>query len=240
MSLLFPERLIVSVAPTQVTSARMSGALRKKVVERKTLPCDAGLGAEPWQGAIAALCGLDRTLRACAVLSNHFARYAIVPWNEGLDTTDEEEAYVRHHFAKVHGDRAKTWALRWSDHGATRLASAIDQGLLEALKQALPRLDSVQPLLMMAINRCRAAIPRSGAWLALVEDDRACIALYQAGGWRSVQNARGAWLDALERERHRAAGEAPDLALLAGAQVNGEVPDGEVPGWKIRELQLAL
>jgi hypothetical protein len=235
VSLLFPDRLIVSLAPGQVTSARMSGLLRKRVVERKTIPCDPGFGAEPWQGAIGGLSGLDRTLRASAVLSNHFARYAIVPWNEGLDTADEEEAYVRHHFAKVHGERAKAWALRWSEHGATRLASAIDQALLDALKQALPRLDSVQPLLMAAINRCRAAIPRSGAWLALVEDERACIALYQAGQWRSVQNARGAWLDALERERHRAAGEAPDLALLAGTQVNGEVP-----GWKVRELQLAL
>jgi hypothetical protein len=165
------------------------------------------------------------------VLSNHFVRYAIVPWTAGLDTAAEEEAYVRHHFAKVYGERAKTWALRWSDNGGTRLASAIDQALLEALKQALPRLASVQPYLMAAINRCRASIPRSGAWLALVEADRACIALHAGGRWQSVQNAKGAWLDLLERERHRAEGSAPQLALVAGT-----TPEA-AHGWTFQELQ---
>jgi len=138
---------------------------------------------------------------------------------------------VRHHFARIHGERAKAWALRWSDNGDTRLASAIDHALLDGLKQALPRLGSVQPYLMEAINRCRAAVPKSGAWLALVEEERACIALHADGRWRSVQNARGAWLDILERERHRAAGEAPQLALLAGADAE------PAPGWTFRQLQ---
>ena len=169
------------------------------------------------------------------ILSNHFVRYAIVPWSEGLDSAAEEEAYVRHHFAKIHGERAKSWALRWSGNGATRLASAIDPGLLDALKQALPRLVSLQPYLMAAINRCRKSIPKSGAWLALVEEERACIALHAGGRWQSVQNTRGAWLDLLDRERHRAGGEAPDFALVAGAR-----PAGEIPGWKFRELQPAL
>jgi hypothetical protein len=88
---------------------------------------------------------------------------------------------------------------------------------------------------MAAINRWRAAIPKSGAWLALVEQERACIALHAGGRWRSVQNARGAWLDILERERHRADGDIPDLALLAGAR-----PESGIPGWKFRELQPAL
>ena len=136
----------------------------------------------------------------------------------------------------------ETWhELLTSDAGAAltfyrdvfkwRPTSAIDRGLLEALRQALPRLRSVQPYLMASINRCRRSIPRNGAWLALVEAERACVALHAGGRWRSVQNAKGAWLDLLDRERHRAEGEVPELALVAGA----EIPE-EARGWNIRML----
>ena len=219
MSRLFPEPLLICLAPEQVSA------------DGKVMACDPAFGSEPWQGALAALAALDKKRRATVILSNHFVRYAIVPWSEGLDTAAEEEAYVRHHFARIHGERAKAWALRWSDNGDTRLASAIDQALLDALKQALPRLASVQPHLMAAINRCRKSIPKNGAWLALVEGERACIALHAGGRWRSVQNARGAWLDLLERERHRAEGEVPQLALVAGAD------PGTAGGWTLRPLQ---
>jgi hypothetical protein len=209
VSRLFPERAVLGLAPASI--------------------------GEPWEDAIARLAPLDKKRRTTVVLSNHFVRYAVVPWSEGLDSPAEEQAYVRHHFARIHGERAKAWALRWCDNGDTRLASAIDQPLLEALKQVLPRLVSVQPYLMAAINRCRAAIPKSGAWLALVEQERACIALHAGGRWRSVQNARGAWLDLLERERHRAEGTTPDLALVEGARA-----ESEIPGWTFRELQPVL
>jgi hypothetical protein len=101
------------------------------------------------------------------------------------------------------------------------------------LKQAFPRLASVQPWLMAAINRWRGAMP-DGAWLTLVEGERACIALHAGGSWRAVQNARGAWLDLLERERHRVAGAAPAVALVAGAQ------PPSAPGWEFRPLEGGL
>lgn len=88
---------------------------------------------------------------------------------------------------------------------------------------------------MAAINRWEKAIPRGGAWLALVEDERACIALHAAGGWRSVQNARGDWWALLARERHRTASAAPGLALVAGTQAQAHIG-----GLKIEQLQGGL
>lgn len=228
----FPERLRIGLAPHEVSLVLERGLLKKAKVKDDVVPCDGGFGARPWDGALAVLAACDAAqLPAAVVLSNHFVRYAVVPWSDALDGEAEEEAYVRHHFAKVHGERAGAWALRWTGHGESRLASAIDRALLEALKQALPRLVSVQPYLMAAVNQCRTSIPKSGAWLTLVEADRACIALHAGGRWRSVQNAKGAWLDLLDRERHRVHGEAPQLALLAGARV-----EGEASGWTFREL----
>lgn len=227
MSLLFPERVAVALAPDQV------------VVGGRTLDCDPAFGAEPWHGALETLRSVPwpQRCRVSVVLSNHFVRYALIPWNAALADPAEEEAYVRHHFTKVHGERAKSWSLRWSaDSGdAPRLASAIDAALLAALKARFAggkaRLVSIQPYLMAAANRARRAIPASGAWLVFAERERACIALYAGGRWRSVQNAKGPWLATLEREWHRAEENAPRLALLVGAR-----PAGEAAGWTFREL----
>jgi len=200
---LFRKKVLVHLGPDEVR------------VGEKAIACDAQFGAEPWQGALAALKSVDFAGAAVTiVLSNHFVRYALVPWSDSLSTEQEEEAYVRHHFAKIHGERAKGWALRWSDG----LCSAIDKALLEELKGLFEKnkkakLASVQPALMAAFNRARGAIPSAGAWLVMAQADRACVALHAQGRWQSVQNARGEAAALLERERHRASGKVPDLVL---------------------------
>jgi hypothetical protein len=227
VSRLFPERVRVRISPAEVLAGGRS------------IACDPAFGAEPWQGAVATLKSLEWT-QACpvmVVLSNHFVRYAVLPWSDGLSTQAEEEAYLRHHFGKIHGERAKAWTLRASEdrRGVPRLASAIDSALLEELKSVFPkagkaRLASVQPELMEAINRWRDAIPAAGAWLVLAEPERACLAMHREGGWRSVQNAKGEWLTLLDRERYRLH-EVPSLVLLAGA---GAPPKSD--NWEFREL----
>ena len=210
---MFAERLRIRLSPAEV------------LVGGRSIACDPAFGAEPWQGAVAALKALEWTkrCRVTVVLANPFVRYAVVPWSDALAGPQEEEAYLRHHFAKIHGERAKTWTLRASEepNGLPRLASAIDTALLDELKRAFPKggkaaLASVQPELMEAINRWRTDIPAAGAWLVLAEPGRACLAMHREGGWRSVQNAKGEWLTLLERERYRST-EAPNLVLLAGA-----------------------
>jgi hypothetical protein len=226
VSRLFPEPLVVTLSPTRVR------------VGEKAVPCDPALGAEPWQGAVHALKKLDLPRgKATVILSNHFVRYALVPWSAALAGEAEETAYVRHHFGRIHGERAKAWAFRATPapSAAPRLCSAIDTNLLAALKELFSKkskLISVQPYLMAAFNRWRGAIPAAGAWLALVEPERACVGLHARGHWQSVQNARGEWLALLERERHRIAGEIPKLVLL-----HSEHPvAGEAPGWQLQRL----
>lgn len=232
MSRLFPERVSVAIAPDQV------------MVGERTIGCDASFGAEAWHGALAALRGVQwkERCRVTALLSNHFVRYALVPWNAALADPAEEEAYVRHHFARIHGERARSWALRWTAESgdAPRLASAIDAALITDVKACFPakgkaRLISIQPYLMAAANRAQHAVPAAGAWLVFAERERACVALHAGGRWRSVQNAKGPWLATLEREWHRAeavgGNAAPRLALLIGAR-----PAADAAGWTFREL----
>ena len=212
MSLLFPERHLIGLAPAEVT------------LDGKSVACDPAFGAQPWQGAIHALKSLNLPSgKATVVLSNHFVRYALVPWSGALSSPQEEDAYVRHHFARIHGERAKSWVFR-ATGAPSRLCSAIDQDLLEELrvcfaKHRKAKLVSVQPHLMAAYERCRGAIPASGAWLAVTERDRACVALHGQGSFRAVENARGDWSDLLGRMRHRTEGGTPALVLVTGPRL---------------------
>ena len=244
MSRLSKDRLLIGLAPAEMTVLRLRGVLKEKPIEKASVACDPAFGNEPWQGALAALKSLQIAERCnvTVVLSNHFVRYAIVPWSNALGTAAEETAYIRHHFAKIHGERAKAWSLRATQSAADapRLASAIDSALLAAMREALQekplaRLISVQPQLMSKFNEWRKAIPAGGAWLVLAEPDRACVALHAEGRWRSVQNGKGAWRALLDRERHRVDGEIPNLVLIAGAAAPSNDAD-----WQFREMSRAV
>jgi hypothetical protein len=209
----FSEPLVIRVAPTAVA------------VRQKTIACDPAYGAEPWDGALEQLKALELgRARVTVELSNHFVRYALVPWNDALATPAEEELYVRHHFSRIHGERAKAWAFRASEAppGQPRLASAVDSALIASLRECFKgkaaRLASIQPALMSRFNAVRRSLPRGGAWLVIAEAERACIALHGPAGWRAVQSTKDHWRAALERERYRIEGDLPSLVLLAGAE----------------------
>ena len=221
MSLLFPEPLVVRLAPAEIA------------VGAKRYPCDPAYGTEPWHGALEALKSIKfPRSRVTLVLSNHFVRYALVPWSGALATPAEEEAYLRHHFGKIHGERAKAWLFRASEgrRGEPRLASAVDAELVAAIRSLFPKdgaakLVSVQPALMHVFNGARAALPHpGGAWLVIAEADRACVALHADGAFRAVQNAKGEWRTLLERERFRVDGDTTRHVLLAGADAPSNDP----------------
>lgn len=231
MSRLFPDRLLLSLEPHALAALRVSGGPRGKVVARQRFEADPAYGQEPWHGVLETLKREARAWGAArarveAILSNHFVRYAIIaPQDAASDA--ELVALARFQFAKIHGERAKTWEVRVSrSRGAPQLACAIDAALLTDLKACFAgkaRLVSAQPHLMSAFNRWRGRIPKDGAWLALGEADRACLALVGANGWRALHNARGGaeagdWNELIAREAKRASGEpVPRLVLLRPA-----------------------
>lgn len=232
VSPLSPERVVAELAPSRVV-------VRRPRVAPQALACDAAAGPEPWRAAVVAL-GAARLgkCRLTVELGGAFVRYALLPWSEALVTAAEEEAYVRHHFVAVHGERARAWAVRAAEAapGTARLAAAVDRALVEALVAAVKsqpgvKLVSIQPQLMSRFNAWRGAVPAQGAWIVLAEDGRACIALHGAQGWRSVQSERGDWRALLERARLRASTGVPQLVLLGGAAA----PDGD-DAWHFREM----
>lgn len=212
MSLLSPDRYIAVLGPTRVQLARRR---RGQLENLGSLDCTStDLGA--WGDTCAALERLlagpqRRRGELVVVLSEHFARFTLVPWSDAIGTPDELAAYARIGFEDIYGAAASGWALQLSPEatGQPRLAAAIEQGLLERLTElaeaAHLRLVSVQPYLMSAFNRlCR---PLAGAdfLFLLAEPERSCLLVAREGRWVAVRSAAGSDADGslavlLERE----------------------------------------
>jgi len=248
------DRLLVSLAPSEVALVRVQGRLHPHMTDKSFLSCDPQFGREPWEGAAAALEGAAKALRArpldvTVVLSSHFVRYATLPWSDALDSVQEELAYAQHGFTRIYGERAKGWTLRIADApaGAPRLASAVDSALIEALRGCFPKgakakLVSVQPYFMSAVNRWRGEIPAQGAWFLLVEPERACLALHAKGRWQAVQSVKGRfeapedWVALVERERLRIDSDSPETLLVRSEAASRAWP--KISGWSLRALTL--
>jgi hypothetical protein len=157
--------------------------------------------ASDWQSALALL---ENALQGSTwkkadvevILSNHFVRYLVLPWNAASLSDAEQMLLVRHRFDEVYGEGGENWALRLSEgaFGSPSLASAIPQAMLDSIKvsfQSLPlHLTSVQPYLMTVFNACRRELGKQDGWFVLAERDTFCVGLLQDGHWHSIRARR--------------------------------------------------
>lgn len=197
--------------------------LRHSIEEPHIVYCDSASCTTSWSAALHSLETLLRcffadgkTTGAVVVISNHFLRYALVPWRAELVDAEEDMSFVRHCFDKVYGKTAKQWELRLSQEAPAmpRVAAAMDSELLDGLRAVFDGvgipLRSIQPRLMASFNRFRNSLQQRDAWFALVEPGNLCLALLQQGRWSRVRSLRmdSAWHEELpwilEREAHLA------------------------------------
>jgi hypothetical protein len=226
----------ISLAPDRVALARVSRGWNRSVSAKHVIDV-APTGAVDWSAAIEALRqALQdpawRKADATVVLSNHFVRYALVPWSEHLVKNDEKRAWVEHHFEVLYGALGVPVEYRWTDDrpSAPWLASAVDAQLIAEIgasfSAASVRLASVQPYLMAAFNRCRPHLKNASAWIVLPERGRVCFASVAKGEWQAVtcRSIGEDWQDELtrflDRERLLTA-EAPAFVLAYAPEVAG-------------------
>jgi hypothetical protein len=249
--------LRVVFSPDQVTLLQVQRTLTWRGLRRTphdvySVPCNSANGPQPWRAALleleTALPGYaDGKTAATVILSNHFLRYALVPWRAELADAEDELSFARHCFAKVYGKAAQHWDLRLSQEapGMPRLASAVDTDLLDSLRgvfdgAGIP-LRSIQPHLMAAINGVRGRL-RHSAWFALLEPGNLCLALQQQGRWSRVRSLRTdrAWREELPLILEREAVLADDPAVPHEVYVwSAEADDAALPEidpWQLHAL----
>lgn len=210
MSLSLREQIRIAIAPQQVTLLRLSRGFKQRVLDKQVIECNTAASSDtPWRAAIDALAQalpsfVQQRSDVVVILSNHFMRYMLIPYSDQITNKEEDLALLRMSFQRVYGNASEGWALRMSDHGheQQRLASAVDQSLLDAITAACtgPKLTlrSIQPYLMAAFNQWRHRLDKQG-WFALVESGRLCLAQFQNNEWRSVRTTKitDNWFDEL-------------------------------------------
>lgn len=193
-----PERLRIALCPDRVVVARLGFRLRSRILDKRIVDCADTGSDRPWQAPLAALgevlaeFGTPGT-SATVILSNHFVRYAVVPWRDGIANRKEQMALASHCFKNVYGDRARDWDIRVSDDGFRRnaLACAVDRELSTQLDKLFAgrkvSLASVQPYFMTACNRFRKELKshHSGC-IALLEHGRAALGIFDQAGWQAL------------------------------------------------------
>lgn len=151
-----------------------------------------------WQPAIAHLDALIDGIKSFradveVVLSNHFVRYAVVPWSNESMNASEDQAMTRFCFEETYGDLAEGWDIRLSGaaFGEPRLASAVDLELIQALAGVIAatslRLVSVQPLLMASFNCLQKQVQDEDYLFMLGERGRLCITRIKGKRWSHVR-----------------------------------------------------
>jgi len=208
---------------------------------------------EPWRADLDALAGALKTAgpalgRVAVVLSDHYARYLLLPWNQGLITDLERMAFARHAFREVYGADAEEWSVCLDEQPAGQpfFAAAVDAGLVSGLRDIVShlggRLASLTPALADCINRHRRVLIEPEFCLATVEAGRIGFAFRGRRGWSAVRSRRmegGALPDVLPtllKQEAVAGGVADGGLLYLCANGLGELPPFTVPGWRLVRL----
>jgi hypothetical protein len=192
-------RLARGVRPKSVGAANWSNPLIHDTHWSAALGAlDPLLASADWQGAVARM-----------VLSDHWVRYAMVPYSVALAGSAERLTHARHVLTDIYGEIVSEWTvtLAHSRPGAAQVACAVPTALLNELHAMLTRhkipLKSLQPQLVCAYNHWRAQLPDAGAWFVSIEQGSLAAARLGLGGWDRVHSVRiGAdWTVELHRLR---------------------------------------
>jgi hypothetical protein len=194
-NVVFGDRQIIELEPAAQSSSALTEypdtVAAKSVFQELWRPAisalRSALSAPRWQNAIPSV-----------VLSSHFVRYAIIPWNAELANAAERNAYLRHCFMLAYGEAARQWDLRLSPagFGQPALASGISTILLDAIhlemQQAGLPAENIYPSLMLAANETREYLGKEQAgqslWFVSQEPGRLCLSLVEKGQWRSLKS----------------------------------------------------
>lgn len=201
MSLLWPDKVGIALYPDRLLLARVKGRGPRQLEHKQIIGFEPVAGGEPWQAAVDALAtqvaaGALADAVVTLVLSNRFAHYTLVPHSDALGSAEEELAFVRHCFSRVHGSQAEAWAIRVSQASTRkpRLACGVEQALVDALGKAMAplgrRYRSLQPHLMASFNRWRSKFTGRLGWFVVAEPGLLSIALVGDEQWHSIRTLK--------------------------------------------------
>jgi len=155
--------------------------------------------SDDWRAAVDALPEIlkaHKTREASVVLADQFVRYALLPWNGAVKTSEQWLALAKHRFGALHGAAAAAWDVKVTETApmGARLACAVDRDLIAEIAVkfvgAGVQLVAVQPFLVAAFNRIRQQVGNGSCWIVVEEPGRLTLALIQRGAWVAIRSRR--------------------------------------------------
>ena len=200
MSPLWRDEIGIYVAPHRLALTRLARGVRPKTVGAAAWTNELS-GDTHWSAALSALDSLLATpdwqgAAARIVLSDHWARYAMVPYSAALSGAAERLTHARHVLTDIYGEIVAEWKVTLANGrpAAAQLACAVPTALIEELRAMLMRhkipLKSLQPQLVSAYNHWRGQLPDGGAWFVSIEQGSLAAARLGRGGWDRVHSVR--------------------------------------------------
>jgi len=123
------------------------------------------------------------------IISNHFARYISIPWQDGVVAREEWIALAEHAFRESFGKLVENWEVRVSlkTFGKPVVSCAIDQSLLDNLQlisvENKWKITSIEPFLMTLLPKI--SIQNTNTWILLGEPERVMLVQYHDGSWQN-------------------------------------------------------
>lgn len=185
-------QLRVVLCPDKAIILGLGKGLRRKVEIQAILSCIPMPDAPAWQPALSAFeqwLGANDTGKAevTVVLSNHFVRYALMPFSEDVTSRAEEQTLAQILFESIYGDWAKQWQFQIGEggYGEARLVAGVDSMLLNRIGDVMAahslRLRGVAPYLVSAFNRFHERIQEDSGLFAVAEPGQLAVIAFRSG-----------------------------------------------------------
>jgi len=192
------------LAPTTVSHLEFRWAFSTfnyQLAEQVSLECVPADTSPLWQSALTSVESQCARLEPASsiefIVSNHLARYIVIPAMPAFTPADQRLAIAVECFRATYGDSVDDWNIRINPlpHAESIIACAVDSALIAGLyavgEKYKLRVKSLQPHFMSGFNSARQQIRRqqnkaTPACFVQMEPDRATIALMRNGGWQAI------------------------------------------------------
>jgi hypothetical protein len=153
-----------------------------------------------WQPALAALSAWFKEqgglrIQANLVLSDRFARYAVLPWSPAVRTDLELAMVSRLHMESVYGlpFNDQTIATDFASYGKPGVMCALPKDLIDEaenlFKQHRTTVSSIQTLFIASHNRSCKHLPANVLHVS-IEDTHVVLGTIKAGAWQDIRSVR--------------------------------------------------
>lgn len=195
---LWRNELRVVLCSDRVILLGLGKGVRRKVIHQTLLPCSALPGVPAWQAALdvfkkwLANNEINRT-DVTVLLSNHFVRYALMPFSIEVTNRAESQAFAQMLFENIYGELARQWRLQIEvgGYGESRLVAAVDMLLLDQITEtvALSRLKlrAITPHLVAVFNCFQPQIKEADGLFVVAEPEQLIVVTFNHGKLSDVR-----------------------------------------------------